>query len=335
MAGMKRESRLGRALWLILLVLLGGYVVADFVRSPFSAPRGAAAVRPAAVTIWTPAADAGDESGTVLHGAAAGLELGGHDAVVKSISGGSAQALISFLSHRRPGHGALLAISSNTLADLAHDRRETLVPGAAEEAALARALLRRAKPVGLLASAPLELAVGSDSPIRSGEELVADLIAAPGDQLVGIDDDTFSRDELAALVEGAGIDGEVRFTVFQSSAGAGAAIQSGAAQTVLAGRPALRADLHSGHLRGFHWPLPGPAPRAWVAVVARPDVGAAELRQLREWVGRLQVEPRWRAILRHEGRRPADPGLKELASLIRHSAPADRLEEIAQRVESR
>lgn len=335
MAGMKRESRLGRALWLVLLVLLGGYVVADFVRSPFSAPRGAAAVRPAAVTIWAPASDAGDESGIVLHGAAAGLELGGHDAVVKTIPGGSAQAVISFLSHRRPGHGALLAISSGTLADLAHDRRETLVPGAAEEAALARALLRRAKPVAILASTPLQLAVAGDSPIRSGQELVADLIAAPGDQLVGIDDDTFSRDQLAALVEGAGIDGEVHFTVFQSSAGAGAAIESGAAETVLAGRPALRPALRADRIRTFGWPLPGPAPRSWVAVVARPDAGAIELRELREWIGELQEEPRWRAIMRGEGRRPADPGAKALASLIRHTGPADRLEEIAQRVEGR
>ena len=335
MAGVKRESRLGRVLWLVLLVLLGGYVVADFVRSPFSAPRGAAAVRPAAVTIWTPAADAGDESGAVLHGAAAGLELGGRDAVVKSIPGGSAEALISFLSRRRPGHGALLAISSGTLADLAHDRRETLVPGAAEEAALARALLRRAKPVGILASAPLRLAVDSNSPLRSGAELVADLIAAPGDQLFGIDDDTFSRDQLAALVEGAGIDGEVHFTVFQSGAGVATAIESGAAQTVLAGRPALRADAHHGRIREFGWPLPGPAPRSWVAVVARPDTGATELRQLREWVGALQVEPRWRAIMRGEGRRPGAPGTREVASLIRHTAPADRLEEIAQRVERR
>lgn len=335
LAGMKRESRLGRVLWLVLLVLLGGYVVADFVRSPFSAPRGAAAVRAADVTIWSPAGDAGDESGVVLHGAAAGLELGGHDAVVKSIPGGSTEALISFLSHRRPGHGALLAISSNTLADLAHDRRETLVPGAAEEATLARALLRRAKPVGTLASAPLQLAVGGNSPIRSGKELVADLIAAPGDQLVGIDDNTFSRDQLAALVEGAKIDGEVHFTVFQSSTAAGAAIASGAAQTVLAPRPALLADPDHDRIRTFDWPLPGPAPRSWVALVARPDIPPAELRALRRWVAELQVEPRWRGILHAEGRRPVEPGTKELARLIRHTAPSDHLEEIAQRVEHR
>jgi len=330
---MKRESRLGRALWLVLLVLLGGYVVADFVRSPFSAPRGSAAVRATAVTIWSPAGEAGDESGPVLDEAAAGLELGGHPTVVKSIPGGSAQALISFLSRRHAGRGQLLAITSTTLADLAHDRRETLVPGAAEEAALARALLRHSKPVGMLASDPLEVAVARESQVRSGPALVTSLAAAPSEQLFGIDDDTFSRDELAALVDGAGVNGEVHFTVFQSSADAGEAIETGTAQTVLAGRPALRGDVHDRRLRSLGWPLPGSDPRAWVALVARPAIGATALGTLRRWVAGLQAEPHWRAILRAEGRRPADPGTKALAGLIRHTAAADRLEQIAEQVE--
>lgn len=333
MAGMKRESRLGRALWMVLLVLLGGYVVADFVRSPFSAPRGAAAVRPVAVTIWAPAGEAGDESGAVLGGAAAGLELGGHPAVVKSIPGGSAEALIAFLSGPHPRHGDLLAVTSNTLADLAHDRDETLVPGAAEEAALARALLRRAKPIGILASDPLQLAVERESPIRSGRELLASLLADPGEELIGIDDDTFSRDQLAALVEGAGIDGEVHFTVFQSGAGAAGAIESGAAGAVLADRSALRPELARGHLRDLGWPLPGQAPQAWVAVVAAPDTAPDELGRLRAWVADLQAERHWREILRADGRVPADPGTGKLAALIRHAGPADHLEQIAERVE--
>jgi tripartite-type tricarboxylate transporter receptor subunit TctC len=326
---MRRESRLGRALWLVLLILLGGYVVADFVRSPFSAPRGAAAVRPAAVTIWAPAGEAGDEGGPVLSQAAAGLELHGHRAVVKAIPGGSTRALISFLSHRRPGRGQLLAISSTTLADLAHDRHETLIPGAAEEAALARALLRHSRPVGMLASEPIEVAVDRDSPIRNGSELVASLAAAPGEQLFGIDDDTYSRDQLAAFVEGAGVDGEVHFSVFQSASEAGQAISGGSAETVLAGRPALR----DGRLRTLGWPIPQPQPHAWVALVARPSATAADLGEMRAWVRTLQVEPHWRANLRAEGRRPADPGTRALASLIRHTAAADHLEQVAERVE--
>jgi tripartite-type tricarboxylate transporter receptor subunit TctC len=326
---MKRESRLGRALWLVLLVLLGGYVVADFVRSPFSAPRGSAAVRPAAVTIWVPAGGGGDESGPVLAQAAAGLEVGGHRAVVRSIPGGSAGALISFLSRHRPGRGQLLAISSTTLADLAHDRRETLVPGAAEEAALARALLRRSKPIGMLADEPLELAVERGSPIHNGSELVATIAAAPEELLFGIDDDTFSRDQLAAFVERAGVDGEVHFSVFQTADEADRAIATGAAETVLVGRPALR----DGRLRTLGWPLPTPQPRAWVGLVARPSVGAAELADMRVWVTKLQTDRHWRTHLRAEGRRPADPGTHALARLVRHSAPADRLEQVAERVE--
>jgi tripartite-type tricarboxylate transporter receptor subunit TctC len=326
---MKRESRLGRALWLVLLILLGGYVAADFVRSPFSAPRGAAAVRRAAVTIWAPAGEATDESGAVLSQAAAGLELGGHPTVVKTIPGGSTRALISFLSRRRPERGQLLAISSTTLADLAHDRRETLVPGAAEEAALARALLRHSRPVGMLASAPLEVAVDRSSAIRNGSELVATLAAEPGELLFGIDDDTFTRDQLAAFVEGAGVNGEVRFSVLQSASEAGQAISGGSAETVLAGRPAL----HGQHLRTLGWPIPDPQPHAWVALVARPSVSSADLAKVRSWVDTLQTEPIWRAHLRAEGRDPADPGTHPLASLIRHSAPVDHLEQVAERIE--
>jgi hypothetical protein len=314
---------------LILLLVVGGYVVADFVRSPFSAPKGAAAVRAAAVTIWAPAGEAGDENGAVLNQAVAGLELDGHPTVVKTIPGGSAQALISFLSRRHTGNGQLLAITSTTLADLAHDRRETLVPGAAEEAALARALLRRAKPVGMLASDPFEVAVESRSPIRNDSELIASLAAAPGEQIFGIDDDTFSRDQLAALVQGAGVDGEVHFKVFQSGADAGQALSSGTAEEVLAGRPALR----HGSLHRLGWPLPTPQPRAWVALVSRASVDAADLDTLRSWVRALQADSHWQANLRAEGRRPADPGTRTLARLIRHTAPADHLEEVAEDVE--
>jgi hypothetical protein len=326
---MKRESRLGRALWLVLLVLLGGYVVADFVRSPFSAPKGVAAVRGAAVTIWVPAGEAGDESGAVLTGASAGLDLGDHTTVIKSIPGGSARALISFLSRRHGGRGQVLAITSTTLADLARDRHETLVPGAAEEAALARALLRRAKPVGMLASDPLEVAVERQSPIRNDSELVASLRAAPGEQLFGIDDDTFSRDQLAALVAGAGVDGEVHFADYQSGAAAAHSAAIGTDGAVLAGRPALLGE----GLRRLGWPIATRQPRAWVALIARAEVGASELGTLRSWVADLQAEPHWRANLRAEGRHAAAPGTRALARLIRHTAPADHLEEVAQRVE--
>jgi hypothetical protein len=181
----------------------------------------------------------------------------------------------------------------------------------------------------MLSSNPLELAVERGSPIRDGSELVAALAAAPEELLFGIDDDTFSRDQLAAFVQGAGVDGEVHFSVFRTADEANQAIATGAAEAVLVGRPAL--DDPRLHILG--WPLPTPQPRAWVGLVARPSIGAAELADLRAWLARLQTDRHWRSHLRAEGRRPADPGTRALARLVRHTAPADRLERVAERVE--
>jgi hypothetical protein len=327
---MQRESRLGRVLWSVFLVLLGSYVVADFVRSPFSTSPGAAAVRPAAVRIWTPAA-VGEEGGSVLEAAAAGLELSRHPTALRTISGGSTAALISFLS-RPPGNGRMLAISSATLADLAYDRHETLVSGVAEEAVLARALLRRARPVAILAEDPIEVAVGRRSPINDGSALLASLAADPEGQLFGIADDTFSRDELATLVAGAGVDGEVRFTVLQSVGVE--AIESGSARTLLAPRSVFRSD-DAGRLRDLGWPLPGPPPCSWMALLAPPGTPAGQVRRLRSWMSTVLAEPGWRAKLRREGRHAAGPRVRELGRLIRDHGPAEALERTAEEVEHR
>jgi hypothetical protein len=330
----QRESRIGRALWIAIVVVLGAYVVTDFVRSPFLAPSGSAAVRGAALTLWSPAAESGGETGAVLDQAAAALELKGHATAVKTLSGGTAQALIDFFSGYSGGQRDLLVVTSTTLADLAHDRHDLLVPGAAEQAALARELLRRAEPVGMVESEPLALAVDDRSPIRSGPELMRALAGTPEEQLFGIDDDTFSRDQLAALVDRAGIDGEVRFALYQSGAEAGGAIASGGADVALAGAGALHEDVAGGRLRELRWPLDGGrAPRAWIAVVARPDMPARRLSRLRAWVRALAGDHRWGMRLREAGRAPAAPGTARLAALLADTHSADRLERLAQRIE--
>ena len=334
---MQRESTLGRALWIAIVVLLLGYVVADFVRSPFLAPSGSAAVRPANLTLWTASAESGGETGTVLRDAAAALELGGHSTVVKSLSGGSAQAVIEFFSQTPSSRGAdLLVITSSTLADLAHDRRDRLVPGASEQAALAREMLRRAQPVGLLESDPLALAVSSNSPIQSGPELTDSMYSKPWEQLVAIADDTWSRVELAALVNRAGVNGHIRFSVFQSGAEAGQAIEIGAANSVVATRGAIHDDVARGLLRELDWPFSdGRAPRAWVALVARPDQANATLLRLRSWVAELRRDRHWRAQLSRAGRFAGGPETERLLELLHSPAKADRLERLAQRVERR
>jgi hypothetical protein len=62
-------------------------------------------------------------------------------------------------------------------------------------------------------------------------------------------------------------------------------------------------------------------------------MGEGDLEANRAWIAGLQAEPQWRTHIRAEGRRPADAGTRVLAGLLRHTAPADRLEEVAERVE--
>jgi hypothetical protein len=332
---MRRESRLGRILWIAIVLLLGGYVVADFVRSPFLAPNGSAAVRGAAVTLWTPAGESGGETGAVLEGTAAALELQGHGTAVKSLRGGTAQALIGFFSGTsRAQRGDLLVVTSTTIADLAHDARDRLVPGASEQAALARVLLRRSQPIGMLESDPLSIAVSPRSPLRTGHQLLESLAAYPFDQSFAIGDETFSRDQLAALVYGAGVDGEVHFSVFQDGSQASTALETGGADAVLATRGELREDAAAGRLRELGWPIDGGrAPRAWVGLVARPDLPRRRLDRLRRCFASLARDREWAAHLRADGRAPARPGVRTLAGLIGDSAGADRRERLTALVE--
>lgn len=321
-------------MWIAIVVVLSGYVVTDFVRSPFLAPSGSAAVRGPAVTLWAPAAEYGGETGAVLDQSAAALELDGHPTAVKSLGGGTAQALIDFFSGYAGARRDLLVVTSTTLADLAHDRHDRLVPGASEQAALARELLRRAQPIGMLASEPLALAVASRSPVRGGSGLLESLASAPWEQLFAIADDTFARDQLAALVDRAGVDGEVRFGVFPSGAEAGAAIVNGGADVVLAPRGGLREDAAAGRLRELRWPLEGGrAPRSWIALVARPDLPVTRLARMREWLRTLARDRRWGSHLREAGRDPGAPGTARLAALLADTRGADRLERLARRIE--
>jgi tripartite-type tricarboxylate transporter receptor subunit TctC len=333
---MKRESTLGRGLWVALVILLTGYVVADFARSPFVASRGSAAVRGSEITFWTSAQGAVDETTRVVDDAAAALELHGHTTSVKTVAGGSSAAVGEFLSRPPTDNGVnLLVVSSSTVADLAHDRRDRLVPGAAEDAALARELLRRATPVGLLESDPLVIGVDPASPIDDPAQLLEALRAAPSERLFGIADDTWSRVQLASLVNRAGVDGHVRFSVFQSGGEAGQAVQSGQANTVLAPRGALREDIRSGRLRGLGWPFSQRPPRFWVALVAPPGLPRSRAVALRRWVDGLRHDSRWREQLRRSGRQPGGPDRAQLTKLLDSTASADRLEQLAQQVESR
>jgi hypothetical protein len=324
---MRADSKLGQRLWIALLVALSGWVISDFARSPFTAPAGSAAVPRVQLTIAVPSTGPAGEVAVAVAGA---LERQGLKTRVRTIRGGSSDAVVDFFS--RGSGPELLLVGSTALADIAHDRRDRLVPGASESAALARELLRRARPVGLVSSDPLRLAVTRGNRLQSGDELLSELRAEPERWIFALDDATWFRDELAALVERAGVDGRVRFGVF-SSGGPATAVADGSADVALfSGRPPAAVAGRS--LRPLSWPAAvGRAPRAWVGLVGRPGLGSAELGRLRRRLAGLSVDPGWQRRLAAGGHAAVAPRADLLTHLLR--APGfDRLERISRRVEA-
>ncbi len=334
---MQQESTLGRTLWIGVLVLLVCYVAADLARSPFLAQRGAAAVRAPQLTLWITGPEAGGEAEIVARQAAAGLELENHSAVVKRLDGGSSHAVAEFLSQPPQLRGAdLLVLTSSTLADLAHDREDRLVPGAAEQAVLAQALLRRSTPIRALTADRLAIAVNPQSQIDGTTDLLSAMRSAPWERLFAIADDSWSRVQLAALVERAGVSGEARFRVFSSGEEAARAVGDGTAETALVTRGALLGETARGNLRRLAWPVGGWAPRTWIALVAPPGLATSRAAKLRHTVDRLLADPTWRAQQRRAGREPLAADRPSLPALLATgSARAAQLERLADRVERR
>ncbi len=333
---MQRDSAHGRTLWLAVVVLVAGFVLADFVRSPLLPGSGAAALSAPELTLWTPRTEAGGEAAVVARDAAAGLELAGHPTVVKQLPGGTSQAIAELLS-RPPRRRTtdLLVLSSTTLASLARDRADRLVPGAAGQAVEAEALLRRSKPLGVLAEEPLALGAAPESGIKSSAELIAQIREAPESCVFGIADDGWSRVQLASLVNRAGIGGNVHFVPSESGALAAQATADGAANLVMAPRGAVRAEGRAGRLRRLDWPFDGGrSPRFWVGLVAPTRVPSARLADLRNSVAKLAKDRGWRSQLAARGRTPRKTGAGYLANLLlKEARRAGREGELARLVE--
>jgi hypothetical protein len=313
-------------------------VAANFVRSPLLGTSGSEAVAPAGVTLWVPGPVAGGEGMKVAEEAAAALELAGRPTAVKVIGGGSSQGLAGFLARRQPRHGAnLLLLTSSTLADLAYDRHESLVPGVAAQALIARELLLRSHSLGVLAEAPLQLAVTTSSPIQGGPELMSALRERRSARLVSLSEDSFSRVELAALMQRAGVIGLVRFRVQESGQAAVRSAQSGLTSAVLAPHPALAEEERAGRLRGLDWPLDGGrAPRERVELIAPPRLEPGRVAHLRHLIGRLTGGPGWRKLQRRSGRLAPRPDEVRLRGMThRELAEAEAGELLSRDVEGR
>jgi tripartite-type tricarboxylate transporter receptor subunit TctC len=292
-------------LWPALLLVLLAHAVSDVLHHPFLGDTGDAAIVDAHLTLWVPGTEAGGPSEAVAREAAASLQLTGRPATIKLLrTGGAAGAVGRFLgpgSNARPAD--LLVVSSATVADLARGRSDTLFGDQAVEAADAVALLRRARPLAILAQDTLQLAVRTRSRLRDGAQLTAELRRDPRSHLLAIEGDAWTKVQLGRLVQRAGVAGRVPYRAYPSGGEAALGLESGDADVVLAPSSELRAEVATGRLRVLRWPSrDGVAPRAWTAVLEAPRLRPGQHERLADELGRLADDPHWRALLRSAGR---------------------------------
>lgn len=287
-----------------MLVLLA-HAVSDLLHHPFLGDTGDAAIVDAHLTLWVPGTETGGPSEAVARQAAASLQLTGRPATVKVVrQGGAAGAVSGFLgAEGRARPSDLLVVSSATVADLARGRSDAVFGGAATAAGDAQQLLRRARPVAILAEDEIQLAVRPRSRVRSGTELVRELQRSPRAHLVAIEGDAWTKAQLGRLVQRAGVPGRVPYRAYPSGADAALGLAAGEADVVLAPRSELHDELAAGHLRALRWPSQdGRAPRAWTALVEAPDLHPGEHARIMDELGRLARDAQWRRAVRRTGR---------------------------------
>jgi tripartite-type tricarboxylate transporter receptor subunit TctC len=329
------ESRFGRALWPALVLVLLAHAVSDVLHHPFLGDTGDAAIVDAHLTLWVPGTESGGPSEAVARAAAASLQLTGRPATVKLLSaGGAAGAVRGFLGDDPDGRpDDLLVVSSATVADLARGRSDPLLGDRASDAAEAELLLRRARPLAVLARDTLAIAVRPGSPLRSGTQLARALRRNPRAHLLAIEGDAWTKVQLGRLVQRAGVPGRVPYRAYPSGGEAALGLESGDADVVLAPGSALRAEVAGGRLRLLAWPRGAAAPQAWTAVLEAPRVRPGQHQRLADELARLGADPHWRAALRGAGRAAgARPGAPRGFLAARVDA-ATWLQHVTERVE--
>jgi hypothetical protein len=329
------DPRLSRYLWTVVLTVAVVVVVVNFASRPLSGGEGEASVFSPPITLWVTGAEADGRAAVVAAQAASCWAPSGRSADVGVLPGESSTAVVDFLERIHNSASDLLLITSNTLAEIAHEQSDELLPEEARETAQqAVRLLRQAHLVAVLASDPLALAVRAHSPIHSISQLLALIRRAPPRPLFDVAADAWLRGSLAALVQSAGLHGEVPYGVFGSSREALASLDSSANEIVVAPHSAIRAELDDGRLRELPWPaFAGAAPRAWVAVIGASGLDGIEVAALRSQARVLCGAATWARLVRRDGLSPVRPGSVRLWSFVREGIDeAGRLQALATRI---
>jgi hypothetical protein len=331
-----RRASSSPGLWPIVLAIVVALVVADFIHHPFiGGTRGDAAPRVSDVTLWMARSEAGGAGAAAVRLAAGYLGRESETPSVGELEGGSAAALEHFAGRSARRGVDLFAVTSTTLAELARDRREPLLPEARERAAHARKLLRKMVPVALLCEEPLRLLV----PRRSGMSaagLQVGLERRPWARVFGVPDDAWIEGQFAALVRRSRTPGGVPYSASPDPQNTLLALAAGNVAVALVPASEGRDVLHNGTARTVPWPGRR-APAAWVALFARQGTAPAEVKALRARVRHLGHSRGWRRALHRDGRRPPTRALGgDLRSFIRaEEGTATKLQALSARLRGR
>jgi hypothetical protein len=308
-------------------------VVADFIHHPFiGGTPGDAAPRRSDLTLWLARSEAGSANAATVRLAAGYLGRESETPTVGELEGGAAAALQHFAAHPRGRGLDLFAVTSTTVADLARDRRETLLPEARGRAARAQQLLNEMVPVALLCEEPLRLLTARESRL-SALGLRRGLAREPWERVFGVPDDAWIEGQFAALVQGSGTPGGIPYSASPDPQNTLLALAAGDVQVALVPADAGDRAIRGGAARTVAWP-DRRSPAAWVALFARPGTPRPELRAIRARARRLGAGRHWRLTLRRDGRRPvAQPTAAALRSLLRsEERSAARLQALSARL---
>jgi hypothetical protein len=328
------ETTFDRSLWTIVLTIAVAVVVFSFAEGPLTSSDGTASALAHPLTLWVAGGESAGQTEALAHQAAACWQLGGRQANVGVLTGGSVEAVGDFFHRAHGTPDELLLMSSATLSDIAYEAlRPPGSPARARAQAAARRLLE-ATPVAVLGKDSMALAVRSESSIRDTSQLLAILHGPQTRPLLGVAAEAWLEGSLATLAQSAGVEGEMPFSAYRSSREAIVSLDEGESDAIVAPHSALAPGLKHGGLRQLAWPVaPSANSQSWVAILAPSGLSSGAIAVLRRQAATLCNGDGWRARLREDGLSSSKASPSSLRSMIRGGLnEANRLQTLATKI---
>lgn len=333
---MQDESRLGRLLWIGTLSVVVVLVIASFARRPLFGGEGEASGFSGPLTLWVTGSEEGGQAETVAKQLAGCWQEDGRSVTVGVLPGGSSSAVLEFLDRVHDTPDELLLITDTTLSDIARDEADPLLSEPRERAQRALRLLTAAAPLMVFDGDRLALATRASSNAQTATELPLLMRKQPSRPLFGLAADSWLEGNLAALVQAAGLQGEMPYNLFTTSHSAMLGLRAGQVQAVLAPAGAISPELRRGGLRELPWPTAdgraGEAPHTWVAVMAPTGLSRSAIAALGAQTRGDCTGAAWSELLRTDNLSPLRPSAGSSSFIGERASEAERLQTLAARV---